>query len=104
MVGPGVVLDTERLFLPRKWSLAGGHPGPGPSVPQAKPQKEGKPTSRAGFDWTPHPRVCSSGCAHPWGAGGPVGGPGAEEKGGAGAEKESGLGHSSFLTGCGWVT
>ena len=80
MVGPGVVLDTERLFLPRNWSLAGGHPGPGPSVPQAKPHKEGKPTSRAGFDWTPHPRVCSSGCAHPWGAGGPVGVPGAEEK------------------------
>ena len=91
MAGPGVIPDTERLFLLRKWSLAGGHPGPEPSVLQAKPQKEGKLTSGAGSDWMPHPRVCSSGCAQPWGARGPVGVPGAEEEGGAEGEISSQL-------------
>lgn len=92
MAGPGVIPDTERLFLLRKWSLAGGHPGPGPAVPQAKPQKEGKPTSGAGSDWMPHPRVCSSGCAQPWGAAGPVGVPGEKRREGQRRRRRAGWG------------
>lgn len=53
MAGARCYPGHREALYPKEVDLAGGHPGPGPSVPQAKPQEEGKPTSGAGFDWMP---------------------------------------------------
>lgn len=82
MAGPGAASDTEKLFLLRKWSLAGGHPSPGPSLQQPSCGRTASRRPVAGLGWGPCPQMCSSSCAHPWrgpeppgGAGRPVGVP-----------------------------
>lgn len=77
MAGPGAASDTEKLFLLRKWSLAGGHPSPGLSL-QQQPSC-GRMASRrpvVGLGWGPCPQMCSSSCAHPWRRPEPPGGAG----------------------------